>query len=140
LKSLYKECQPFIWSIDSTTKETEKKIKNESKIVTVVHFLHSFVSSIILLPSENEKDYHFTIYLFSTIFQKLHHCFRNIFFRNFSGSMLYICIPITRNTICYFSHKISNVYAPGLYQLFDRGVRRRRRRQFVEIGRVPESH
>jgi hypothetical protein len=109
LKSLYKECQPFIWSIDSTTKETEKKIKNESKIVTVVHFLLSFISSIILLPSENEKDYHFTIYLFRQYFKNYTSVLEIFFFETF---------PVVCYTFVYLSHVTLYAISHTKFQMY----------------------
>ncbi|KAJ3616256.1 hypothetical protein MTP99_004853 [Tenebrio molitor] len=109
LKSLYKECQPFIWSIDSTTKETEKKIKNESKIVTVVHLLLSFVSSIILLPSENEKDYHFTIYLFRQYFKNYTFVLEKFFFATF---------PVVCYTFVYISHVTPYAISHTKFQMY----------------------
>jgi hypothetical protein len=112
LKFLENESRSCIWSIDSTTKETQEKINKEIKVVTVfvmTHLLLFFVSSIILVPSGKEKDYHFTIYFFREYF-KNYSSFLEIFFFATFPIVGYSFVFLSHVTLYAISHTKFQVY------------------------------
>jgi hypothetical protein len=78
-----KEAQQYCWAIDSTRKETERRIIKEATLATIIvkaHLILMVITSLLLFPVGKEREFEFALYSFRESFSSIRYLLEAIFY------------------------------------------------------------